>query len=749
MARDNAEGKEQFTGTIARVIFHNQENGYSVLAVIPDGDDKGITVTGTYAGAPQEDDQVNITGFWQNNPKYGKQFKATSMAAQTPTSKEGILRYLSSGLIKGLGPALAKRVVAKFGDKTLDVFQNDPERLMEVRGVGKKNFEKIVDSYQQQRGAQDVMMYLQAHNVGAALAFRIYKKYGDSSIETIKENPYRLSQDIHGVGFKTADAIATEVGIEKDSPYRIEAGAFHVMQECATSGHCAVPRTDLFKKTQKLLAVDPDIIAPIVDNMGHVFVAEQGKDEDFICLKYLHKAEKSVAASLKRLMSAQNSPWSGMGMEQALEFAQQRTGLELVQSQRDAVCTALRNKVTVITGGPGVGKTTILNSMLGALDSWDSLDIVLCAPTGRAAKRMSESTGREAATIHRTLEYNPITNSFGFNADNKLDADLVVIDESSMPDVLLTDSLLTAVPDHACVVFLGDIDQLSSVGPGSVLKDMIDSEKIPVVRLTEIFRQAKDSKIIVNAHRINHGQMPVIAKPGEASDFYTFEAKSPEDVLAYTLNHVTKQIPEKLGFDPINDIQVLVPMHKGPLGTENLNEKLQQALNPLEGKKSMRRFNTTYIEGDKVMQTSNDYKKEVFNGDLGRIHKIDTEDGTVIVNFDGRLVEYEATDMDSLILAYATTIHKSQGSEYPCVVMPLVKGHHIMLERNLLYTGVTRGKQMVVVNCEPEALQCAVNTVTSRERQTLLQERIREELHDFELHEKKDDEHEAFCAPGM
>lgn len=723
--RQDETNQERLSGTVDRVVFFNPENGYTVLNLRVPGTKATVPVVGT-TGPLREGDPIEVVGDWHRDPRFGLQFKSQQILQVHPTSEKGILNYLSSGRIKGIGPRWAKKLVAKFGKKVFEVLEENPEKFLEIPGMGEKKLQRILDSWQEQRAMQDIMVFLQTHNIGPTRAYQIYKKYRNQAITRITENPYRLCMDFTGIGFKIADSVAASLGISSDSPMRAHAGVIHVLQDMATNGHCAATKAALHTKAQDLLNIPDAVVEEALRRCVEekLLVRESFRGEDLIALNFLHRAEKGIAQHVARLTLGLAPAWGYLPIDAVLDKAEAQTGLELGTSQREAVKMAFSNKVCIITGGPGTGKTTILKTILAGLKEKPEIRVALCAPTGRAAKRMQETTGMEAKTIHRTLEYGP-GGSFQRNTENPLDVDLVVVDEGSMPDVSLTYHLFKAIPDHASVIMLGDIDQLPSVGPGSVLKDMIASGVVPTKRLTDIYRQAQDSQIVVNAHRINQGLPPVMIRTETPNDFYIFSDDTPEAIQESVLNLVSSQIPRRFGFDPIEDIQVLVPMHKGPLGTRELNIELQKRLNPPQGP-CIKRFGMTYAKGDKILQTVNNYEKEVFNGDIGRIVEIDEEEGLVRVSFDGRLVEYELPELEEISLAYATTIHKSQGSEYPAVVMPLSTQHYVMLERNLLYTGITRGKQLVVLNAQPKALTRAIQTVRAKERKTTLAGRLQD-----------------------
>jgi exodeoxyribonuclease V alpha subunit len=633
-------------------------------------------------------------------------------------------------MVKGIGPHFAKKLVHAFGEQVFEVIEQTPERMTELDGIGPKRKKRVVDAWAEQKVIRSIMVFLHSHGVGTARAVRIYKTYGDDAIAKVRENPYRLALDIHGIGFKTADALAQRLGIPKDAVIRAQAGVRHVLQEFADDGHCAVIQNELVDTATTMLEIPVSIVEHAIELelQEENLIAESIDGKPCLFLTPLYRAEVSVASSLMRLLDGE-VPWGQIDPAVAIPWVEKKTGRVLSPSQRDAVAQVLTGKVNVITGGPGVGKTTIVMSILKALQA-KRMRVLLCAPTGRAAKRLTESTGVEAKTIHRLLAFDPKSYGFTHGQTNPLAADLVVVDEVSMVDVVLMHQLLRAVPDQAAILMVGDVDQLPSVGPGSVLSDIITSGRIPTVTLTEIFRQAATSQIIVNAHRINQGKMPVepdAAEDGEEiiRDFYVIPAETPEDIQDKLLRVVTERIPQRFGLHPIRDIQVLTPMNRGSLGARALNVALQQALNP-DATPQITRFGWTYAPGDKVIQTVNNYDKDVFNGDIGHVTQVDTEDGVITLNFDGREVAYELGDLDEVSLAYTTTVHKSQGSEYPAIVIPMATQHYPMLERNLLYTGVTRGKQLVVVIGQPKALAIAVRTIKSMRRLTNLAERLRQ-----------------------
>ncbi|AOW49709.1 SF1B family DNA helicase RecD2 [Acetobacter ascendens] len=710
---------EGLAGLVERVTFHNAENGFCVLRVKVRGQRDLVTVVG-HAAMISAGEFVQMSGRWFNDHTHGLQFKAEFLKASPPTTVEGIERYLGSGMIRGIGPVYAKKLVKAFGEAVFDLIEQEPHRLREVTGIGPKRAERIVGGWADQKVIREIMLFLHSNGVGTSRAVRIFKTYGQDAVRLISENPYRLAKDIRGIGFKTADQIARKMGIAPDAMIRVRAGISYALGKAMDEGHCGLPVGELLTSTAELL----EVAAPLIETAlaleleaGDV-VADSVGETSCIFLAGLYRAEQSIAERL-RACAVGRPPWPEIDAEKAMTWVEGKTGLAMAPSQQEAVRLALRSKVLVITGGPGVGKTTLVNAILKIVTA-KGTDVQLCAPTGRAAKRLSESTGLEGKTIHRLLETDPDNGSFKRDDTNPLTCDLLVVDEASMVDVLLMRSLLRALPDSAALLIVGDVDQLPSVGPGQVLADIIGSDAVPVVRLTEVFRQAAQSRIITNAHRINEGKMPELSAE-EGSDFYFVEAAEPEVGLRKLLAVVKDRIPARFGLDPVRDVQVLCPMNRGGLGARSLNIELQQALNPPDEVK-VERFGWTYGPGDKVMQIANDYDRDVFNGDLGVIGRIDVEEGELTVSFDGRDVVYGFGELDELVLAYATTIHKSQGSEYPAVVIPLVTQHYAMLARNLLYTGVTRGRKLVVLVGQKKALAFAVRNQGGRRRWSKLRE---------------------------
>ena len=710
---------EVLGGLVDRVTFHNSENGFCVLRVKARGQRDLITLIG-HAAMISAGEFVQASGAWVNDRTHGVQFRASFLKATAPTTVEGIEKYLGSGMIRGIGPVYAKKLVRAFGESVFDIIEQEPGRLREVTGIGPKRAERITAGWADQKVIREIMLFLHSNGVGTSRAVRIYKTYGVDAVRLISENPYRLARDIRGIGFRTADQIAAKLGIEKTAMIRVRAGVSFALTEAMDDGHCGLPEGELVPLTQKLLEVPEDLIttALALEIQEGTVIADDLDGCRCVFLAGLYRAEREIAERLGAL-AVGDPPWPQINADKAIPWVENGTKMALAESQKEAIRVALGAKVLVITGGPGVGKTTLVNSLLKILLA-KTVGIELCAPTGRAAKRLSESTGRDARTIHRLLETDPRTGSFRRNEENALDCDLLVVDETSMVDVPLMRALLRALPDRAALLLVGDVDQLPSVGPGQVLADVIASGAMPVVRLTEVFRQAAESRIIVNAHRINQGLMPSLT-PIEGGDFYFVDAADAEEGIQKLLAIVQERIPKRFGFDPIGGIRVLCPMKRGGLGARSLNIELQNALNP-PGEIRVERFGWTFCPGDKVMQVENDYDKDVFNGDLGMVSRIDMEESEVIVEFDGREVIYGFGDLDELMLAYATTIHKSQGSEYPAVVIPLSTQHYPMLQRNLVYTGVTRGKRLVVLVGQRKALAIAVKGARVRRRWSKLRD---------------------------
>jgi exodeoxyribonuclease V alpha subunit len=712
--------QEVLAGLVERVTFHNSENGFCVLRAKARGHRDLVTVIG-HAATIVAGEWITASGEWVNDRTHGQQFKARFLKTSEPTSIDGIEKYLGSGMIRGIGPVYAKKLVRAFGEKVFDTIEAEPERLREVTGIGPVRAKRITDAWAEQKVVREIMVFLHEHGVGTARAVRIYKTYGADAVQVMTENPYRLARDIRGIGFKTADAIAMKLGLEKSAMIRVRAGISFALTEAMDEGHCGLPIEELVPLAEKLLEAPPDLIRTALDlelSDGAV-IADHVGDTPCAFLAGLYQAERVIADRLARLLNGK-LPWPPIAPDKALPWVEQRIGLQLAESQKTAIRLALASKVLVITGGPGVGKTTIVNSILRVLSA-KSAKLLLCAPTGRAAKRMTEATGFEAKTIHRLLEVDPKRGGFKRDGDYQLECDLLVVDEASMVDVMLMQALMKAVPDDAALLIVGDIDQLPSVGPGQVLTDVIGSGAVPVVRLTEVFRQAAQSRIITSAHKINHGSIPDLSKPEGDSDFYFVQAGDPESAVPLIVDLVKTRIPQRFGLNPIRDIQVLCPMNRGGVGARSLNIELQAALNPA-GNRQVERFGWTFAPGNKVMQIENDYDKDVYNGDIGYIDDVDPNVGELNASFDGRSVTYGFGELDTLVPAYAVTIHKSQGSEYPAVVIPIMTQHYPMLQRNLLYTGITRGKRLVVLVGQKKAVAIAVRNVSGRRRWSKLDE---------------------------
>ncbi|MGD0635885.1 MAG: ATP-dependent RecD-like DNA helicase [Beijerinckiaceae bacterium] len=710
-------------GSVERVTFHNTDTGFAVLKVKARGRRDLVALVG-HAATISAGEYIHATGIWLTDRTHGLQFKADFLKTTPPTTKEGMARYLGSGMVRGIGPKLAERIVGQFGIDTFEIIEAAPSRLREVPGIGEFRAGKIAAGWAEQKAVRDIMVFLHSHGVSTSRAVRIFKTYGHDAIAVMTEDPYRLARDIRGIGFKSADAIAMRLGLTKESPKRLRAGVSYALQTATDEGHCALPVEDLVRLAEKLLDVPGGPIGAAIDAelLDGQVVQDTIEGQPCLFLRGLYAAERDVAERLRALARG-NLPWPGIDVERAIPWVEQRTGKVLSASQRVAVDLVLRSKVSVVTGGPGVGKTTLLDTILRILVT-KGVKLLLAAPTGRAAKRMSEQTGIEAKTVHRLLEIDPKNGGFKKGADDPLDCDLLVLDETSMIDVPLMNAITKALPKRSGLLLVGDVDQLPSVGPGRVLADVIESGSIAVARLTEVFRQAAESRIVVNAHRINRGEMPEWPGAGSNSDFYFVECNDPEDGAAKVVEIVGNRIPHRFGLDPVRDVQVLCPMQRGAMGARALNADLQKALNP-NATSRVERFGSVFMPDDKVMQTENDYDKEIFNGDLGIVARIDEDEGLLVANFDGREVEYAFGELDTLVPAYATTIHKSQGSEYPAVVITLATQHYPMLARNLLYTAVTRGKRLVIVVGQRRALTIAVRTSNARRRWTKLDEWLR------------------------
>ncbi len=722
----------ELSGQIERITFTNEDNGFTIAKVQVKGKRDLVTVIGNLM-APMPGEILDMQGEWTVHPKFGKQFKVAQFKTRVPATANGIQKYLGSGLIKGMGPVMAGRIVERFGEKTLDVIENQIGRLAEIKGIGEKSLANIAKAWEAQKDIRDVMIFLQSHGVSAVYATKIFKRYGDRSVAVVKQNPYRLATDIFGIGFLKADQIAKELGFANDARVRVEAGVVYTLQQLSDDGHVFYPYAPLIERCQDILGV---VREPIVEAVGSLNADKQIIIEDInegledfksnnkaVYLTRYHQCEIGIANRLKALLSTPKS-MRAVDSERAIEWVQQQLSFRPAEKQKEAIRYALENKVLILTGGPGTGKTTIVKAILKILSQM-KINIMLAAPTGRAAKRMSEMTGQAAKTIHRLLEYSIHKLGFQRNEKNPLECDVLIVDETSMIDTMLMYHLLKAVPATASCIFVGDVNQLPSVGAGNVLNDMIASGAVAVIELTDIFRQAKASRIIVNAHKINAGELPVVSQSDISdpqNDFYFIEQDDPEKVLDIILELTHRRIASRFGFDAIDDIQVLTPMHKGLVGATNLNHRLQTVLNPGNG--GIERGDRTFRVNDKVMQIRNNYDKEVFNGDIGRLSAIQAEERQLTVCFDNRTVVYNFNELDEMVLAYAVSVHKSQGSEYPVVILPVLTQHYILLQRNLIYTAVTRGRNLVVMVGSRKALAIGVNNDKTQQRFTRLRHRL-------------------------
>ncbi len=740
----------QLSGSVERITFYNPDNGYTVLRLQPDSRamlpyqyaaaDALATVVG-HLPEVSPGEWLKLGGQWSRHLKHGWQFEAQQCEQGLPATLEGIKRYLGSGLVRGVGKVMAERIVNVFGEQTLEVIEHQPQRLRQVLGIGPQRVDNITHAWEEQRAIKDIMLFLQSHAISTTLAVKIYKQYGEQALAVVRQTPYKLVQDIHGVGFKTADKIAQAMGLAHDDPGRIEAGIAYTLNRLAEEGHVYVPQDELEPEAAEILGVDPQQVTTVIEHLETNALIKRDtlryatettadthviQEEQAVYLTPFYYSEIGVTHRLQRLLhhptSRVRTAWRApQDVEAALRWAESRSQLELAAQQRQAILTALQHKVSILTGGPGTGKTTALRTLLDVLDQAQRT-YALASPTGRAAKRLAEATGRPAKTVHRLLEFQP-GSGFGRNENNPLEADMVIVDEASMLDLVLTNNLLKAVGLDSHLLLVGDIDQLPSVGAGNVLRDLIASGIVAVTRLEVIFRQAAGSLIIQNAHRINQGLLP-ITHP-QAQDFFIFVKKEMEGLPELLVDIVTRRIPDKFGIDPLDDIQVLAPMYQGAVGVAQLNQLLQAALNPPGGHKPERRLGgRLFRAGDKVMQTVNNYDKNIYNGDIGRINRIDLVQQQLIVNLDGAPVVYDFLEADELIHAYAISVHKAQGSEYPCVVMPMVTQHYLMLQRNLVYTAITRAQKLVILVGSRQAITMAVKNDRTTQRYSGLHVRL-------------------------
>ena len=714
---------DKLVGILERIVFENAETGYTIARLTSrDYPGELITVVGNLATA-SAGESLALSGEWVNNPQYGRQFKIEGYETVLPATVVGLRKYLGSGMIKGVGPVMAARIVNKFGMDTMDVIEQAPGRLREVQGVGKKRVDMIKGAWAAQREIKNVMLFLQSNNVSTAHAVKIYKTYESDAIPIVRENPYRLADDIYGIGFKTADTISQNLGIAPESPHRVMAGIKYVLSHKADDGHVFLYRDELLTACEEILDLPPDVIEEGVTELiaKEEIIPESTPEGEAIYLAPFYYAEVGVTNAVSRLLQIPANPVQLNFVDTSIDQLEKQMGIDFAANQREAIKTALTAKVMLLTGGPGTGKTTTTIGMIRLFEALEKR-VLLAAPTGRAAKRLNETTGREAKTIHRLLEFSPQDNGFKRNRENPLEADVVIVDEMSMVDLVLMNNLMKAVPQSATLIMIGDVDQLPSVGAGNVLTDLIASGQVTVVTLTEIFRQAQESYIVTNAHRINRGDFPQTTGPADRN-FFFIEEEDPDRAADLICDLVGKRLPEHYGYHPMDDIQVLCPMRRGTVGSENFNKRLQEILNA--SSEEAIRGGRDFRVGDKVMQVRNNYDYEVFNGDIGRITDVDFVEKEVTIQFPEKRVAFDMADLNELVLAYGITVHKAQGSEYPAVVIPLMTQHYLMLQRNLLYTGITRAKELVVLVGTKKALGMAIRNNKVVERNSFLAERLR------------------------
>jgi len=709
--------------TIDRVVFQSPDSDYVVLRVTPQDTAQQVVVVGNF-GSPQPGEAISCKGSWVLHPRFGRQFDASECEIQPAQTPSGVMKYLSSGFVPGIGEKLAERIVKKFGDETLAVIERNPDRLAEVSGIGRKKLVGIKEAISRQKGIRSAIVFLQELGLGPITAAKVCRTYGPSTVGTVRENPYRLGTDVPGIGFRTADQLAAKLGIDSRSPFRMQAGIIHTIEEAASEGHVYLPRRQVSVQAGRLLRLPASEIDEQVDLLisSRGIIAEDLPDHP-LYVPSLHAAELESARKLRAMVQHKKTPAGTRPAAPPPIPTIGRTKMDLSAGQEEAIRLAMREKCLVITGGPGVGKTTTVSSLV-RLFRHRKLSVALCAPTGRAAKRLSQAAGAEAKTIHRMLGYNPSLNTFDYRASNPLPADVVVVDEASMIDMLVMQSLLDAIPLTSKLILVGDVDQIPPVAPGSPLREIIASGVLPVVRLTELFRQAKESMITQSAHRINSGKMPVLTNEGD-SDFFFIEQEDPETIVSTILELCSERIPRRFSLDPLRDVQVVVPMHRGIVGVQNMNRRLQHALNP--SPVALRAGQREFRLGDKVMQMKNNYDKEVYNGDIGFVDGVNRIDGSITVNMTERKIHYTAQELDELTTAYAISVHKSQGSEYPAVIAPIVTSHFPLLQRNLLYTAVTRAKRLLVLIGSKKAIAMAISNNKVAQRYSRLAWRLQKQ----------------------